>query len=344
MQHSAEQLLVTYQALVDAKDIEGLDAIITDDVELVRQDGTRTGREAFLDLYRTFAASDVEIATHTVSNVRVAELGPQRYGVDSCFVAYTTHTSGEARMVWGRYHHLMVDEDGTWLIAAKHIRIARTVVLGAGMTFDPGRDSFSPARPHTPAQSPAHKEYAMGSLEDRLRRVEDRLDITDLVQLYGYVMDERDLDGLPRLFTSDAELHSEDGVFKAIGLDAIRETYAGRYAALGPTYHYAHGVIVRFDDSDPDVAYGLVNGNAEVVREGTTMVVALRYKDTYRRTDEGWRFQVRTMSYMYYMPLAEFDEGLKSVDRTRAYGDRRPADWPSVLHGGDLDWLRAHYS
>lgn len=183
----------------------------------------------------------------------------------------------------------------------------------------------------------------MGSLEDRLRRVEDRLDITDLVQLYGYVMDERDLDGLPRLFTPDAELHSEDGVFKAIGLDAIRETYAGRYAALGPTYHYAHGVIVRFDDNDPDVAYGLVNGNAEVVRDGVTMVVALRYKDTYRRTEHGWRFRVRTMSYMYYMPLAEFDEGLKSPDRTRAYGDRRPADWPSVLHGGDLDWLRVHY-
>lgn len=147
VQHSAEQLLSTYQALVDAKDIEGLDALITDDVELVRQDGTRTGREAFLDLYRKFAESDVEIATHTVSNVRVTQLAPQRYGVDSCFVAYTTHASGEARMVWGRYHNVMVDEDGTWLIAAKHIHIARTVVLGAGMTFDPGQDSFGPAQP-----------------------------------------------------------------------------------------------------------------------------------------------------------------------------------------------------
>lgn len=141
-QHSAEQLLITYQALVDAKDIDGLDAIITDDVELVRRDGTRIGREAFLDLYRAFAESDVQIATHTVSNVRVVELAPRRYGVDSCFVAYTTHAGGEARMIWGRYHDVMVDEDGAWLFAAKHIAIARTVVLGPEMTFDPTIDSF----------------------------------------------------------------------------------------------------------------------------------------------------------------------------------------------------------
>lgn len=183
----------------------------------------------------------------------------------------------------------------------------------------------------------------MSDLETRLRQVEDRLAIQDLVQLYGYVMDERDLEGLPQLFTEDGELYSEDGVFQAVGLQTISDTYAGRYSALGPTYHYAHGVIVRFDDNDSDVAHGLVNGNAEVVRNGVTMVVALRYKDTYQRTDQGWRIKVRTMSYMYYMPVAEFDEGLQGEDRTRAYGDRRPADWPSVLHGGDLEWLRAHY-
>ena len=97
-----------------------------------------------------------------------------------------------------------------------------------------------------------------------------------------------------------------------------------------------------FDDTDPDRATGTVAGHAELVRHGTTTLVALRYQDVYLRTDQGWRIRDRVMSYMYYVPAADYVEALASRDRNRAYGDERPADWPSVLHGGDLGWLRAH--
>lgn len=182
------------------------------------------------------------------------------------------------------------------------------------------------------------------SPEDRLRRLEDKAAIADLVNLYGYVMDERDLTGLSSLFTDDAHLGSEDGVFNADGLSVISETYANRYSVLGATNHFAHGVISRFDDTDPDRAFGLVSGHAEVVRNGETSWVALRYKDVYRRTDRGWRIAERVMSYMYYLPVADYVDTLKNADRTLIYGEPRPADWPSVLHGGDLDWLQVHYT
>ena len=178
-------------------------------------------------------------------------------------------------------------------------------------------------------------------LEARVRRQEDRREIDDLVLLYCLVMDERDVSALPRLFTEDARLGSGDGVFGADGLAEIRRTYEGRFAALGPTFHYSHGVVVRFDEADSDLAHGVGTGHAEVVRNGTTMWVALRYQDTYRRTPAGWRFAERVLSYMYYMPAAEYVDGMRTADRNRAYGDERPADWPSALHGGDLDWLRA---
>ena len=55
-------------------------------------------------------------------------------------------------------------------------------------------------------------------IEARLRRIEDKADIEDLVVLYGFVMDERDLAGVRRLFTEDATLRSQDGVFAASGL------------------------------------------------------------------------------------------------------------------------------
>ena len=60
------------------------------------------------------------------------------------------------------------------------------------------------------------------TIEQRLRRIEDRLAIHDLVHLYGFVMDERDLTGLDSLFTEDAHLGSDDGVFDATGLEIGR--------------------------------------------------------------------------------------------------------------------------
>lgn len=181
------------------------------------------------------------------------------------------------------------------------------------------------------------------TLEDRLRRVEDRLALGELVTLYGLVMDERDAAGMASLFTSDARLASADGVMNASGLAAITETYQSRYDALGATNHFVHGSVLRFD-ADPDVAHGVVSGHAEVVRLGETYWVALRYADDYRRTTDGWRISSRVMSYMYYVKVDEYAEVLKGPDRVRVYGDARPADWPASLHGGDLDWLRAFYA
>ncbi|MFW0795863.1 nuclear transport factor 2 family protein [Gordonia sp. CPCC 205515] len=177
-------------------------------------------------------------------------------------------------------------------------------------------------------------------LDARLRRIEDRQELSDLTLLYFLVMDERQLDDLPRIFTDDAHLGSDDGVFDATGLDHIRETYQGRFDALGPTFHYSHGLIADFGD-DPDTATGVIVGHAEVVRNGTPMLVGLRYRDTYRRTADGWRIADRVMGYFYYLPAAQYAQVMTSDDRTLAYGDARPADWPSVLTGGDLSWLHA---
>src|SRR5258708_7430982 len=127
----------------------------------------------------------------------------------------------------------------------------------------------------------------------RIRRLEDRAAIADLAVLYGFVMDERDIAGVRRLFADDATLRSQDGVFAATGIGAIGEPSGGRFAALGPTTHVSQGHVVRFDDDDPDQARGLLAAHAEVSRNGIPMWVGLRYKDRYRRTPDGWRFADR---------------------------------------------------
>lgn len=167
----------------------------------------------------------------------------------------------------------------------------------------------------------------------RLQRLEDRLDIAELVALYGFVMDERDLELVGEIFCPDGAVRSPDGVFRAVGIDQVRSAYQARYDVLGPTNHVSHGHVVRFDPADPDRARGLVSAHAEVVRHGGTKVVALRYEDVYHRHDGRWRFEDRVMSYLYYLPVADYDAGLRAEDPMRAdAGSPRAADWPWVLH------------
>lgn len=142
LQHAAESLLHEYQSLVDAKDIEGLARIVHPDVELERQDGVRHGVEPFLDLYRDFRASDVEIAQHMGTNVVATGLPDGLVRVDSCFLAITTHAAGGARIVWGRYRDDMVVHEGRWKIRAKRIKVVRTALLAEESLAPVTMDSF----------------------------------------------------------------------------------------------------------------------------------------------------------------------------------------------------------
>ncbi len=149
LQRAGKAVLLRYQRLVDAKDLGGLADLVTDDVLLRRQDGERHGREAFLDLYRRFAESDVTVAQHMVTNLEVSELDAtseddERLRVDSCFLAITTHESGEARLMWGRYSDDVVRRGERWLVGAKRIVLVRTAFVEAAALASPDMDSFGP--------------------------------------------------------------------------------------------------------------------------------------------------------------------------------------------------------
>jgi hypothetical protein len=162
----------------------------------------------------------------------------------------------------------------------------------------------------------------------RLRRLEDREEIRMLVARYGQTCDDREIEELGQLFTSDGVMRSQDGVMNARGRGAIVEQFHGRFAVLGPSLHYTHDHVITFDDADPDLACGLLTSHAEVWRNGAALIAAIRYHDTYRREGGRWRFAERLLRFFYYVPVAEYDGALGDRNRMRAYGDRRPADWP----------------
>lgn len=144
---AAEDLMHRYQQLVDAKDVDGLGGLVVDDVELQRRQGSARGRAAFLDLYRGFAASDVDVAQHMVTNIRVTPLPEAVLRVDSCFFVITTHQGGGARLVWGRYSDDMVRVGDEWRFAAKRIDVVRTAQIPEDQLVSGAVTSFGPMTP-----------------------------------------------------------------------------------------------------------------------------------------------------------------------------------------------------
>jgi hypothetical protein len=115
----------------------------------------------------------------------------------------------------------------------------------------------------------------------------------------------------------------------AVGVDAIIEQYHGRFDALGPGQHFMHDIQIDFvTDTE---ATGRVSGHAELWRNDTMMVAALRYTDRYRSEAEGWRIADREISFLYYVPLADYPGILGTSDRNHAYRQPAPADFPERL-------------
>ncbi len=173
------------------------------------------------------------------------------------------------------------------------------------------------------------------SLAARLRRLEDRAAIEELIARYAIAVDDRDLDALGTLFTPDGAFRSKDGVMNARGRGRVLEQFRERFRALAVSNHFSHDRILAFGER-PDEAHGLVTAHAEVWRNGRALIAALRYEDTYRRHEGRWCFAERLLSFLYYLPVEEYAQALGDKLRMRAYGDRRPADFPESLPNWQL--------
>ncbi|MEO7240703.1 MAG: nuclear transport factor 2 family protein [Sphingomicrobium sp.] len=168
------------------------------------------------------------------------------------------------------------------------------------------------------------------NLAERIDRLEAESAIRALAARYCFAIDNHDLDAVAGLFTEDARVASSDGVMDATGRDAIIRQYEQRFAVLGPSNHVSHDHWIRFGD-DPDRAEGLLSAHAELWRNGGMMVTALRYADRYRREAGEWRFEERILSFLYYVPVADYSAILGARDRMRAYEQPADADYPEKL-------------
>ncbi len=169
-------------------------------------------------------------------------------------------------------------------------------------------------------------------LAERVARLEAREEIRDLVARYGMAVDDRDVEALAAMFTSDATFGLADGMVANQGRQAVIDFYTERMAAFGATYHYPHSHVIDLDSDRPDHATGVVNAHAELALDGRTLVTALRYHDRYRVEAGRWCFVERRVAMIYYMDMAELvDGGLSQPDRKRYFGTIGPSELPETL-------------
>lgn len=132
----------------------------------------------------------------------------------------------------------------------------------------------------------------------------DRLALSELVHRYAGYVDARRLDDVAELFTADAELvlpdppdHLEPRVGHH-GHSGVRQAMSA-LSALTRTHHGIVGEIYTASETG-EVATGDITGVAHhwtgSADQFTDHVWYLRYRDTYRRDEQGWRIAARSLS------------------------------------------------
>ena len=160
-------------------------------------------------------------------------------------------------------------------------------------------------------------------LEARIRNLEDRVELGDLIARYGRYVDDRDYEALGTLYSHDAVFDTVGG--PKTGHQAVLDYYRERLALFGPTYHYPHTQEITFTSADQ--AEGLVCAHAELAIDGEAVWVAIRYDDRYVREDGRWLFRERAVNFLYVMRLSELPHTMGHELRKRWPGtDPEPAD------------------
>jgi ketosteroid isomerase-like protein len=171
----------------------------------------------------------------------------------------------------------------------------------------------------------------VGDLELRIARLESRAELRELVSRYAIACDEHDIPHLESLFTSDAVFDSTNGQMVATGRGEVIDMFRQVLANRGPGYHWTHDHLIRFDRGSETLASGLLLSHAETTPNGTHSLSAMKYDDEYRVEDGSWRFARRTISFLYYVPVSEYNGALSRQDRVVAGEQRLSADYPESL-------------
>jgi biphenyl 2,3-dioxygenase beta subunit len=160
LQYEVEQFLYAEAALLDARRYgEWLDLVAEDihywmpirrtvDLANLDREFTKPGDMAFFDddrmllemrvrkLEATSAWSEnpPSRSRHFVTNIRIVELAGDEVTVESCFHLYRTRLNSEEDSWMGRRVDVLRRNDGSFLLARRHLFLDQTVILSTNMS------------------------------------------------------------------------------------------------------------------------------------------------------------------------------------------------------------------
>lgn len=126
-------------------------------------------------------------------------------------------------------------------------------------------------------------------------RLDERVQIADLLATYCEKLDDYDIDGVSELFAEDCVFDPGPGNGgPRTGRDEIFPAQKVRMGTFRRTQHHLGQSRVRFDGAD--TAYGLTSVIAWHQRWDHSVGIArLRYEDRFVRTDGGWLIAERRL-------------------------------------------------
>ncbi len=129
----------------------------------------------------------------------------------------------------------------------------------------------------------------------------DRLAIRELVDAYAFCADTRDAEGQKALFTDDTHFvvymagEGTDATDDLRGREALTPVFDA-LKAYEVTMHFNGQSTVALDgDGATGETYCLAHHVSSTDGERKLMIAALRYRDTFAKTEGTWRFAERRL-------------------------------------------------
>ena len=166
----------------------------------------------------------------------------------------------------------------------------------------------------------------MTTMEERLRRLEDRAELQDLIVRYFIASDDDDYETLADVFAPDCSFRAS-GFEGANGREAVVENLRVSRTYMGATVHTPNYALFTFEGEDR--ATGIVGAHLELSLAGKTLFGAVRYTDEYVRWEGRWCFRSREMRCVHMGPWEDVAASLTDELCVRWPGlPPKPSDYP----------------
>ncbi|MBW0101751.1 nuclear transport factor 2 family protein [Pseudonocardia sp. KRD291] len=138
------------------------------------------------------------------------------------------------------------------------------------------------------------QSYEIATTDDRVRRLLDRAEISDVQLRYATGTDSRDWELFGSCFTDEIEVDFSDGFgipVSRMSVDEWVRATAPRMESFTATQHMITNQVITFDDDDhaTGVAYVRARHHKPNSTGGSDQTVYGYYTNRFERTPVGWR-------------------------------------------------------